>query len=61
MRLTRAFVVLVFVADVRGIVFDGRIGKSLLSSVSSIFVVPAVKAMEKLTWRCICGQQRQQW
>ena len=35
-----------FLADVRGIVFDGRIGKSLLSSVSSNFVVSAVQAME---------------
>ena len=29
LRLTRAFVVLVLLADVRGIVFDGRFGKSL--------------------------------
>ena len=46
LRLTRAFVVLVLLAGVRGIVFDGRIGKSLLSSVSSNFVVSAVQAME---------------
>ena len=46
MRLTRAFVVLVFLADLRGIVFDGGFGKYLLSSVSCNFIVSVVQAME---------------
>ena len=48
LKLTRAFAELVLLADVRGIVFDGRFGKSLLFSVSCNFVVSAVQAMSKV-------------